>query len=106
MVVGLPSRSEFDSLPGRFSVFGCDGRACGRWVGVGFHVSVVLVQWVEGAGQGLSQARVGGFLRRCLSSEMTARIAVIVLASGACSGTSSHVRRARVMSFPAVAKSL
>ena len=94
MMAGLPAQQEFDSLPGRFSGFGHVRRACGRWVGVGFHISVMLVQWVEGAGQGLSQASSGSFRRRCLSSEMAAKILVIVLASGACSGMSNWVRRA------------
>lgn len=106
MMLGLPARSEFVSLPGRFSGFGHERWARGRWVGVGFHASVVLVQGVEGAGQVLFQASSGSFRRRCLSSEMAARIVVVVPASGACLGMSSHVLRAQVMSFPAVAKSL
>lgn len=39
MVVWLPVRWEFDSLPGRFSGFGHGRWTCGRWVGVGSHVS-------------------------------------------------------------------
>ena len=59
MMVGLPAWWGFDSLPGRFLGFGCERGACGRWVGVGFHVSVVLVQGVEGAGQDAGDR--GGF---------------------------------------------
>ena len=73
--------------------------------GVGFHVSDGLCWWLQGWPV-RSQARSRIRCRRLFfSPAMVVRSVVIVPVSGALSGISSRFARARVMIFPAVAKS-